>query len=378
MDLQKKILLVQLYSNGDCLYATAVARQIKEDFPGSHLTWAIASFCKSIIDLNPFVDEIMEVKDVAKNDVAAFRRFRKGIYARKKNGEFDEVFITHNIDRNHAFYDGCIRSSILKAYPHPVTVPVTPVLCLSEKEINNARVFAEKYKLAAYRNVVLFEYAPQSGQSKITKQDAIYIAEGIVKNQDTAIILSSANKIEHINKAVIDGSSLTLRETAALTHYCSLLLGTSSGITWISTADSSKKLPMIQVLNPFTTWVNPISRDHQRFGFPVDTVIELLTFDAKRIIACVSKALHDFKTAREEFNQPIPLHFKTTRSIVYNLLCYFEFNAIALHVKVNRQTYGQNLGFYRELIIGFLEAPFILIKNFAKKKVFKYFGKKYL
>ena len=42
----KKIILVQLYSNGDCLYATAVARQIKQDFPGSHLTWAIAHFVK--------------------------------------------------------------------------------------------------------------------------------------------------------------------------------------------------------------------------------------------------------------------------------------------------------------------------------------------
>ena len=29
-----KILLVQLYSNGDCLYATTVAQQIKKDFPG--------------------------------------------------------------------------------------------------------------------------------------------------------------------------------------------------------------------------------------------------------------------------------------------------------------------------------------------------------
>ena len=52
----KKILLVQLFSNGDCLFATAVARQVKTDFPNCNLTWAIAAFCKNIIALNPYVD----------------------------------------------------------------------------------------------------------------------------------------------------------------------------------------------------------------------------------------------------------------------------------------------------------------------------------
>ena len=79
----KKIILVQLYSNGDCLYATAIARQIKQDFPGCHLTWAIASFCKSIIFNNPFVDEILEVDSVAKNDTPALRTFKKKIYKQK-------------------------------------------------------------------------------------------------------------------------------------------------------------------------------------------------------------------------------------------------------------------------------------------------------
>ena len=55
MTAAKKILLVQLYSNGDCLYATAVARQIKQDFPGCHLTWVIAGVYKNIIAQNPYL-----------------------------------------------------------------------------------------------------------------------------------------------------------------------------------------------------------------------------------------------------------------------------------------------------------------------------------
>ena len=86
MEQQRKILLVQLFSNGDCLYATTVARQIKKDYSGCHLTWAIAGFCKTIIANNPYVDEIMEVNSVAKNDVEAFRKFKKEVATRKVNG----------------------------------------------------------------------------------------------------------------------------------------------------------------------------------------------------------------------------------------------------------------------------------------------------
>src|SRR5450432_4224190 len=134
MDKYQKILLVHLFSNGDCLYATTVARQIKNDYPGCHLTWAIAGFCKSIIANNPYVDEIMEVNQVAKNDVVAFRKFKREVQKRQTKGEFDLVFITHNMDTNQAFYNGCIRSSILDAYPNPITVPVQPVLHLNETE----------------------------------------------------------------------------------------------------------------------------------------------------------------------------------------------------------------------------------------------------
>lgn len=365
-----KILLVQLYSNGDCLYATAVARQIKEDYTGCHLTWAIASFCKNIIANNPYVDEVMEV-DIKKNDVVAFRRFRRKVIQQKREGVFDEVFIVHNIDTNNAYYDGCIRSSILRAYPNPITVPVTPVLQLTAEEVEKSDAFADKHQLGNYKNVILFEFAPQSGQLKITKEIAVRIAEAVVVSSDTAIILSSANKIVHPNKAIIDGSILTLRETAALSHHCTLLLGCSSGITWITTSTAANLLPMVQIFNPHTVWVNPISRDFERYNLPVEKVIELTDFDETKIVNCVVEATKDFQSARKRFNQSIPLQFKTTRNIVYNLLCYLEFGAIIKHIKVNRRMYGDHPSFYMNFLLGILTFPFKLIKNVITKNVLK-------
>ena len=371
MSLPLKILLVQLYSNGDCLYATTVARQIKNDFPNCKLTWGIASYCKSIIANNNYVDEIMEVNTIAKNDIVAFRKFKKQLNQFKEQGIFDEIFITHNMDTNLALYDGSIRSGIFRAYPNPITVPVQPVLNLYDDEIKNAATFAEKHQLQNYDHVILFEYAPQSRQIKISDNFSISIAEKLTSNPDTAVILSSGNKITHPNKNIIDGSVLTLRETAALTHYCSILLGCTSGITWISTSNAAKQLPMIQLINPDAIWLNSVSNDFKKFGLDDSGVIEITDMVENIIVRCINEAMINFTDARKKYNKQIPLHFRATRDIVYNLLCYLEFKAIAKHIKINREVYGNDLSFYKEIFLGFITAPFKLIKNIFLKKILK-------
>ena len=371
IDKQKKILLVQLFSNGDCLYATTIARQIKEDYPGCHLTWAIAGFCKSIIANNPFVDEVMEVDSVEKNDESAFRKFIKDINKRKSAREFDEVFITHISGKNQAYYDGSIRSTIFRAYPNPVKVPIRPVLRLFDEEKKKVENFSLVHNLSSYKNVLLFEFAPLSGQANITKELAVQIAENLSVNKDVCVILSSGNKLQHANDNIIDGSVLTLRETAALTHYCTMLIGCSSGITWVSTSDAAKELPMIQIMNPETNWLNPVSRDFKRFGFNTDSLIELTTIDEKEIINCIEDAIQGFKSAKEKYNHEIKMNFRTTRNIVYNLLCYFQFAAIRTHIIINRQVYGNRISFYYEVFMGLITAPFKLIRNVFRKKIFK-------
>lgn len=364
-----KILLVQLFSNGDCLYATTIARQIKQDYPGCHLTWAIAGFCRSILEGNPYIDAILEINDVPKNDVAAFRRLKKRLYTEKRNGLWKELFITQNMDENQAYYDGCIRTGIFRSYPHPVTVDITPVIRPTEKEKEKTCVFAKAHELENYQYRVLFEFAPQSGQLPITKEFAVKLAEKIVENTDIAVILSSAIKINHPNKRIIDGSTLTLRETAALTFYCTHLIGCSSGITWISTSDHAKLLPMIQLVNPNTDWVNPVSRDFQRHGKSTDNIIDLLNLDQQNIICCLQLCLTDFPAAKRKYNEIIPVRFKTSKKIVYNLICYFQFKAIIKHIKVNEEVYGNNWSFYKQVVLAFLFFPLTLLHNFLTKRI---------
>jgi ADP-heptose:LPS heptosyltransferase len=367
--LNQNILLVHLYSNGDSLYATAVARQIKQDYPNCKLTWAIASFCKDIIANNPFVDDVLEVTNVAKLDIVAYRKFKKQILKEKQQGKWDAVFFTNLIDDNQANYDGCTRASTFRGYPKNITVPIQPILNLYSIENEKASIFAAFHQLEKFKHVILFEFAPQSGQSQMTLDFAIQIATQLTVNKDVSVILSSANKINHPSLQIIDGSSLSLRETAALTHYCTFLLGASSGITWISTSTTGKQLPMVQLLNANTTWSNPISRDFERFNMPTDGLIELIDFDSNIIENCVSAALVNFAAAKKKYHQQFPFSFKTTRFIVYNLLTYLQFKSIVKHILINRKVHGDKMAFYNEVALGFLMLPFRLVSNTFRKKV---------
>lgn len=374
----QSILMVQLYSNGDCLYATTVARQIKVDFPGCRLTWAVASFCKSIILNNPFIDEILEVKDVAKDDVYAYRRLKKQFLQNEKDGLFDKVFFINNIESNIALYDGCIRSNIFNAYPGPITVPIQPVLRLYPDEISRVQDFAKKHDLDQFSNVVLFEFAPQSGQAILGVKQAVLIAEQIAKSANCAVILSSAHKVFSAQKGVIDGSELSIRETVALTHYCTFLLGTSSGITWASTSDAGKILPMVQLLNPNAVWSNFISTDFKRFSIPNKGLIEIADTHLGVLVDCVLLALSDVEAAKIKYHDIMPVSFKTSRRIVYNLLCFFQFSSIATHIRINIKIHGLNPAFFTQVFLGFVYSPFKLIWNISSKKIMPLFRKPFL
>jgi hypothetical protein len=111
-----------------------------------------------------------------------------------------------------------------------------------------------------------------------------------------------------------------------------------------------------------------MSRDFGRYGLDKGKVTELLHFDQDRVVSCMRAALADFAQARQQYHEEPPLRFNTTRDIVYNLLCYLSFRAIATHIAVNVRTYGHRWPFYREVAMGFIIFPVRLISNRIKKR----------
>jgi len=320
----KRILLGQLNSNGDCLYATTVAYQIKVDYPDCHLTWAIGSMCRSVIEGNPHVDEIWEIPLHKIEDAAkVWNQFVSEAIERKNKGDFDEIFFTQFSPCNYEKYDGLIRSSTFRGYPKPITVPIAPILCLSANEVERVRIFAEKNKLTQRKHVILFECSPKSDQSFVNPDFALDVAKKLVEHfsDDVCAILSSNVSIDSGCENIVDGSKISLRENAELTKYCTLLIGCSSGITWICTSSWAKPLPMVQLLKANPIWYASVIGDHNCWGLPTDTVIEMTECESSHVERCIALIFNEsFSIAKTKFHQDIDITFHSYGHLIRGML----------------------------------------------------------
>lgn len=304
----KRILLGHLASNGDCLYATAVARQIKNDYPGCHLTWAVGSLYRQAIDNNPYVDKIWEVQIANRDEIEiVWKIFAEEARERKQRGEFDEIFFTQLNPDNYRNFDGTVRASIFRGYPRPITVPVQPVIRLREEEVAHVREFAEQQLLSKRKHVILFECSAASSQTFVTPSFAIEAAQ-IARRllPDSVFILSSNVKIESPDERIIDGSVVPFRENAELTKYCSLLVGCSSGVSWLATSNGAKQLPKIQLLSRKTGVFASMRHDAEYFGLPTDEILEMTDCTSEHVASCIVTACTEsFEEARKKYHEQI-------------------------------------------------------------------------
>ena len=151
------------------------------------------------------------------------------------------------------------------------------MLRLSEHEVERVAAFAATHALAKYSNVILFECSPASNQSLMNPEKALRISRRIAeRRQDTAIIITSNRPFDAPLPSIVDASALSFRENAELSKHCTLLLGCSSGITWLLTSDWAKKIPTIQVLHESPCWYSfaSVRYDHQFWGLDTGHILE--------------------------------------------------------------------------------------------------------
>ena len=245
-----RILLGQLGANGDCLYATILARQIRHDHPLAHLTWAISSQCIGLLRNNPDVDEIWEIPTAGwEQHETMWRVFEREATRRLIKHEFDHAVLSQIWPNNFQNYDGTVRPSILRAYGKPITVPIENVICLTPEEEEGVEKFAAGTGLMSFDHRILFECSSKSGQSLMTPDLAQAVAERVYAALPNAIVLFCTNmamRLRHGNSR--HAGSLSLRQCAKLTEYCTLFVGCGSGGTVAATSTAAKRLPMITLL----------------------------------------------------------------------------------------------------------------------------------
>ena len=304
-----RVALVQLAAYGDCLFATLVARQIKRDHPGCHLTWVIGDKCASILDGNPHVDAVHKIVLGSRDEAfsSGWENAKIWVADQVRMGNLEKAYFTQIFPDNVRYYDGLIRTTIYGAYGKPITGPHLPEVFITEAENRNVADFAVKHGLSEFKDVFLFECGPGSGQSPLTPARAESLAHALGKYYpEVVFLMSSSETLVRPSAQVVDASCLTYRENAALARHCTGLVGCNSGITWLTTSTAGKALPMLQILTKSTgvfRW-GSVAMDFRRVRLDESRVIEMAEPSDPRIISCIEKWLSEsHSAARRQFHE---------------------------------------------------------------------------
>jgi hypothetical protein len=371
MPSRRRVLLGQLAANGDCVYATTVARQIKADDPECHLTWAIGSACRQVIQHNPHVDEVWEIPLERREDtVSAWRAFECQAAERRRRGDFDDVYLTQIAPNNYKNFDGTVRASIFRGYPKPITVPITPVIRLSHDEIEGVRAFASQHRLTESGPVVLFECASLSGQSLVTLAWALDVSRIIVgRLPGTRVIMGSRVVGLGTNPAIIDASVLGFRQIAELTRYCSLFIGCSSGLTWLCTSEAAHTIPMIQVLTKGAGMLGAVVADLEYWGLPSGHVIEMRDCDVEHAASAALDVLTEgVASARPKYHEQQGVRLTQYYDAMLGLFWDGRFADLATSMRHTIGRYGMRKEFVTDLVRVLAARPGSWARRIARRR----------
>lgn len=322
-----KAALVQLDANGDCLYATTLARQIKEDHPGCHLTWWISSRCRNLLQYNPHVDEVVSIDLAdwanASRDIS-WNLAKTEIMRRQAGSEpYDRVWMPQVYPDNFRHFDGTVRPSQFRGYDRPVTVPVDPVICLTDEERERVALFAAAHRLDQKDHVVLFECSSNSSQSHVTPDFAKEVAARAgPAGLDATFVLSTMLPLGgDLGDNVVPAWGLTMRENLALLDHCSHFIGCGSGLTVIATCDQARKVPNLQILDSTKSVLASFFHDFQYWNKPTDRFIEMPDATPAEVVECLRREISQgLPAAAGEFHRPCPVTFDFVRTITDYLI----------------------------------------------------------
>lgn len=319
----ERILLGQLGANGDCLYATILARQLRADHPDAHIVWAISSQCAPLLVNNPHIDEIWEIPicDWDQHETM-WRIFEREALCRYVRHEFDRVLLSQIWPNNFQNFDGTVRPSILRSYGRPITVPIETVIDLTPSEIENVETFVAKRRLHEFEHRVLFECSSKSGQSFVTPDLAQEVARRLYRLVPTAsVVFSTHQSMQLDDERSHFAGSLSLREIARLTHHCTLFVGSGSGCSVVACSTAAKPLPMIQLLSGSTSVFASFAHDMEYFGIEDRQILETTDEDPEHIASCIAVACRDgIGAAKQDYGSPIPVTFDHYFGLIEQML----------------------------------------------------------
>jgi hypothetical protein len=338
----ENILLGQLGANGDCLYATILARQLKADFPFSRIEWAISSQCAGLLKGNPYIEDVWEIQVPGwdKHEMA-WQVFEREAFRLHKQRKYDRILLSQIWPNNFQNFDGTIRPSILRSYGKPITVPIENVLCLTFDEIERVEKFAREQGIEQAEYRILFECSSKSGQSFITPDQAQDIASKVYRVLPQAMVIFST----HLPMDLKDSrsryaGSLSLREVAHLTKYCTLFVGAGSGTTVVVSSSASAVIPMLLLLASSTSVFASFQHDFEFFDID-RPILETASEDTTAIANLIVLICKESFAAASHHHTPIAVNFSHYRNLIdLCLLRKFRYLDAARSLMVTAKRYG--------------------------------------
>jgi hypothetical protein len=273
------------------------------------------------------------------------------------------VFMTQIFPARFANYDGTIRPSIFRNYGRPITIPVDVTITMTEQEKAEVDRWFEASPASGASQVVLCECSSKSGQSFMTVDLALRIAERVTEAcSKVVVIVSTHETLPTMHPRIISGGKLSIRQTARLTDYVDLFVGCGSGLTVAATSGAAKPaLPNIQVLDRSKSVFASFRHDFAYFDKPTGHFLELTSEDPDHLGKVVVAALSDsFAAAQAEFDDPVPLSFRWYQELITLMLLDRGRYLDAVHsLLVTAERYGwlpELRRFARHLVLPFVDA----------------------
>jgi hypothetical protein len=223
---------------------------------------------------------------------------------------------------NFCHFDGTVRPSQFRGYDRPITVPINPILYLTNEEIEKVTKFVREKKLDSASPLVLFECSSNSSQSHVTPQFAFEVARlSDVKKLPLSFLISTSDRLDKtFSRNTHSVSHLSMRENLVLLEYCSFFVGCGSGLTVVATCDQAKNIPNLQVLNSTKSVFASFFHDFNHFKKPAGRFIEMPDAKPDRVVACLEFELQKGHQASvKKFHQPIAVDMKFVLQIASQL-----------------------------------------------------------
>ena len=225
---------------------------------------------------------------------------------------------------------------------------------MTPDEIERVEKFVHEQGIEQAEYRILFECSAKSGQSFITPDLAQHIASKIYSILPQAMVIFSTHlPMDLQDRRSRYAGSLSLREIAHLTKYCSLFVGAGSGTTVVASSSASAVIPMLLLLASSTSVFASFQHDFE--FFEVDRPIletanedtashcKFNRFDVQR---CFAAASHH--------HTPIAVNFSHYCNLIDTcLLRKFRYLDAARSLMVTAKRYGwvdELIAFGQELI----------------------------